>query len=427
MGKDIIDLQNDESDGEEEDNFSKSDDEDNESYADDLSHAEDDSNYEDEKRTAKISPREGRRRARKPNDPPLEVLMNNKDVPVAPGKREGDPADNADGLLEASTLSSNASADCVVKDRVIKLLNTGFHATSNEYEAKNAMKLAQRLRRKHNLSQVVLLKERDAKGKGNDEVLKGGLVEVKIVNRKTRKASQLAQWLSFLTEPISKNFEVESYHTVSRGRECSVTFYGIYTNCQLAGYAYRVAADRISQMAAEHKPTKHAWRVISTKSSRLCYALGIVRGIDSEVEANIKREMERRVQKLERAREAVSKGEAYEESDDDSGDGNDGTGFSFPSHPVDSNQTDPLVSSLSNNNIPDGDRQASDEVDENDKKSPATKFSGNSGSLGRNKAAFTPTTPPPPPAAVASLLTGEALNHRLKEMEDEVQNSLVLL
>jgi hypothetical protein len=38
--------------------------------------------------------------------------------------------------------------------------------------------------------------------------------------------------------------------------DCSVTFYGIYTNAQLAAYAYRVATERISQMAASYTPEK---------------------------------------------------------------------------------------------------------------------------------------------------------------------------
>ena len=258
---------------------------------------------------------------------------------------------------EVSTLVDGAGrkkADHhVVRDRIIKLLNTGFHHQSNENEAKNAMKLAQRLMKKHNLSQALLLKEREAKNKGNQEaaageILKGGMVHVQIVNRKTGKPALYARWLSNLVHPVTQNFDVKSYSTTRRGSKCQVTFYGIYTNAQLAAYAFRVATERISQMMAEFQPEKQTFlwssKKISTKSSRLSYAIGIVEGISEDVKRNIKSEEEKRLQKLERARLAVSKGEAYEESDDsedddglengvdddvDGDEDKDGPGFSF--------------------------------------------------------------------------------------------------
>jgi hypothetical protein len=411
-GQKPIDISGGESD---EDYEREADNEDYESQADDLSYADDDDFGSDKKRKAKASTSKRGKRVYKQKDPPLEVLMNNKDVPAAPGKRVGDQdgtrpePDEQDRLQESSTLFGSPGADQAVKDRIIKLLNTGFHASSNENEAKNAMKLAQRLMRKHNLSQAMLLKERDANGGGVDnEVLKGGLVEVKIVNRKTRKPSQFARWLASLVHPIAKNFDVESYYSVTRGYECSVTFYGIYTNCQLAGYAFRVAAERISQMAAEHKPTKHAWRTIATKSARLSYALGIVSGIDDEVDATIQREKEKRERKLEGARQAVSKGEAYEESDDDDDDDGDddtdGPGFSFAS---------PSPTSAAGNNDNDNDNEAREDHEIDDEKAAAAFPDQNEHS--------TPT------AAAAASLSGEVLDNRLREMEDDEQNALVLV
>jgi hypothetical protein len=77
--------------------------------------------------------------------------MDERDVPVAPGKRldaDDDPTYQPE-FQEVSTLVDKSgrktTADQQVKDRIIKLLNTGFHSESNEHEAKNAMKLAQRL------------------------------------------------------------------------------------------------------------------------------------------------------------------------------------------------------------------------------------------------------------------------------------------
>ena len=277
-----------------------------------------------------------RRKDSKPKDPPLQVYMNDEDIPTAPGKRQ--EGEQGDTFSEAPTLlsSDGGNINQDVKNRIIKLLNTGFHDASNEHEAKNAMRLAQRLMRKHNLSQALLLKEREQGGGGDgDEVLKGGLVRVRIVYRKTQKPSQMARWIAYLMTPVADNFDVKCYKSVRRGKKCSVTFYGIYTNCQLAAYAFRVAVERISQMVAGYKPVQGSEKVassVATKRARLSYALGIVQGITDEVEANIQQEKERRERKLERARRALSAGEAYDESDDDDDD-DDGIspGYSFPS------------------------------------------------------------------------------------------------
>ena len=262
--------------------------------------------------------------------PPLEVLMEQKDMPAAPGKpslredandaelEEGSTVVNGDGRKEAAR---------AVKDRIIKLLNTGFHDESNEHEAKNAMKLAQKLMKKYDLSQAILLKEREKKNEkdqssGNsDEILKGGIVRVQILNRRTGKVAVMARWIGELVHPICKNFDVKSFHQVQRGRKCTVSFYGIFTNCQLAAYAFKVATERISQMCDEYKPEKpqqsiFSWgKKVGTKSSRLSYGLGIVEGIDRDVDRNIRMEKAERERKLERARIAATRGEAFDESD----------------------------------------------------------------------------------------------------------------
>ena len=179
----------------------------------------------------------------------------------------------------------------------------------------------------------MLLQEREARNNNlegsQEEVLKGGLVRVRLVNRKTRKAAQMARWISYLSIPISKNFGVESFYSAARGRSCSMTFYGVYTNAQLAAYAFKIATERISQMSAQYVPS--TFSNASTRSSRLSYALGIVHGISKEVDETLRREKEEIKRKLEKARRAVSTGEAYEESDDDDydDDGDENTGYSF--------------------------------------------------------------------------------------------------
>ncbi len=355
-------------DADDSDVISISSDEDEESsYNDGTEEEYESSSSEDERASNKHSydydsgedcnPRRVKRTKRNPKKPvesPLEVRMDNRDIPSAPGKpNQGSEKKESDDEMEEKSMLVNGAgkkkAEQKVKLRIIKLLNTGFHDQSNEHEAKNAMKLAQRLMRKHNLSQALLLKEREAnnsKSAQDDEVLKGGMVRVKIFNRKTGKASLFTRWLSRLLHPICNNFGVQHFSQCRRGVCCEVVFYGIYSNAQLAGYAYKVAAERIAQMMVEYKP-EATWRNISTKSSRLSYAIGITHGISEDVQRNLAREKEQRKRKLERARLAGSRGEAYEESDEeDFGiDDNEGSGITLAREEISSNRDayrDPL-------------------------------------------------------------------------------------
>jgi len=356
--------------------------------------------YDEAEETLDAPPSKKRKRNSKPTpESPLEVIMDEKDVPSAPGKQYEQVEENNisnDDLEGVSLLVNKAGkkADQVVKDRIIKLLNTGFHDQSNEHEAKNAMKLAQRLMRKHNLSQALLLKEREDKNEQSaqsDEVLKGGMVRVRIINRKTRKPSLYARWISQLTHPVCENFDVKSYNQTRRCVCCDVVLYGIYANAQLAAYAFKVATERIAQMSAEYKPKKTS-RNMNTKSSRLSYALGIVQGISDDIKKNLQMEKEKRQRKLERARVAGTKGEAYEESDDEDMD-HEGASYSFP---------------RSENKNNDGNNDYNDN-------SPIISSNYENGEKDQEK-----ETKPKP-------ISGIDLRHRLEELEDEQQAALVLV
>jgi len=374
-----------------------------------------------------------------PAESPLQVIIDEKDIPMAPGKqseqKEAEEATANHGLEEVSLLvngTGRKKADQKVKDRIIKLLNTGFHDRSNENEAKVAMKLASRLMQKHNLNQALLLKEREEKNKkdqvgdsnNEDEILKGGMVHVRIVNRNTGKPALFARWLNDLMTPVAKNFNVDSYKSARRGRKCTVTFYGIYTNTQLAGYAFKVAVERIAQMSAEHQPEKgHGFRGISTKSSRLSYALGIVAGISEEVNNNIKRAEERRLEKLSKARMAQSKAHAYEESDDedegdmdlgggDDDDDNDdksGPGFSFASSPP---QKDPYNSKV-------------------ESQSSKSRFGGAKGAFNVNNDDDNDDSLGGEPESCGSspqkVVSGDDLKRRIEELEKQNEAAIVLV
>jgi hypothetical protein len=395
-------TEDDTEDDEEEDIVDYSDDEEDVESSDATESEDEESDGDYKPAAVEVSPRKRKREPRKAPLPPLEVLMDEKDVPMAPGKPH---AVEKGTMQEMATLdASNAKdADQVVKDRIVKLLNTGFHESSNEHEAKNAMKLAQKLMKRHNLSQALLLQERDAKQEDDDQVLKGGMVTVRILNRKTRQPAQLQRWISELMHPISENFSVKSYYQRSQGYSSSVTFYGIYTNSQLAAYAFRVATENISQMMTEYIPTKRTYGAqVSTRTSRLSYALGIVRGIGKEVDAHLRREEREREEKLTRARQAVSKGEAYQESDDE-GNGDDGPGYAFP---------------VASNGKTENDDAEKDGMNRD------AKPSGNGTGVPPATASGSPEAGQGLPGRIS--LSGEALQHRVEEMEKQNDAELVL-
>lgn len=112
-----------------------------------------------------------------------------------------------------------------------------------------------------------------------------------------------------------------------------MTFYGIYSNCQLAAWAFKVAAEKVSIMMGEHTPTPNALilsggsKASYTRNARMSYALGMVDGLKRSVNENKKMEEERREERLRRARLAIKNGEAYEDSDSDEGGWGGGGGF----------------------------------------------------------------------------------------------------
>ena len=86
----------------------------------------------------------------------------------------------------------------------------------------------------------------------------------------------------------------------------TMTFYGIYSSCQLAAWAFKVAAEKVAVMMAEHKPDWFEEGGISkaayTKNARMSYSLGMVDGLKRSVAENKRIEEERRAARLVRAR-----------------------------------------------------------------------------------------------------------------------------
>jgi arsenate reductase-like glutaredoxin family protein len=288
------------------------------------------SNFDDESSVSVAPPKKKRSGAQKGPVPTLEVHIAQQDLPDAPGTHVDDMPDK--DYEFQPTLTGASKADDEVKERIMKMLNMGFHEGSNENEAKRAMKMAQKLMKRHNLSQALLLKERDAQNTGGSELLKGGLVKVNVTNLRTGKPSLYLRWFPELVRAVNKSFDVSMFYNVRRGCQCRITFYGIYTNCQLAAYAFKTAAERISMMQATFVPVKK--HGVTTSSARLWYSMGIASGLETQANEEVRREEEAHQRKLQRARQAETKGEAYEDSDvevediDGESDGG-GHGFSF--------------------------------------------------------------------------------------------------
>ena len=301
------------------DNFESEDDDDDEKSWNEGHNNADFDKEDDRKPPAK--------RAKVAKHPALDIQIAKEHLPSAPGMTIDDPEYEYEAEVHGA-----CKTDSAVKNRIVKLLNTGFHENSNENEAKNAMKLAQKLMKRHNLSQALLLKERDQKTENDSGRLKGGLVLAKIVNRKTGKPARGARWFSPLANAVCTTFEVQYYIETFKG----FTFYGIYTNAQLAAYAFKVAAERISSMMEEYKRTTSS--AAQTRAARLWYALGICNTLVEEAEAAADRAEKERKRKLEKARMAVSNPnkEAYDVSDasDDEDD------WDFPSSFADDNDND---------------------------------------------------------------------------------------
>lgn len=277
----------------------------------------------------KRSPSRHRKR-RKILHPPIEVLIDAKDIPQCPGQKCTDTELENDNT---STGPSQDDVDHTIKQRIVKLLNTGFHSESNENEAKNAMKLARRLMERYNLDQSVLLRERGdgslndfstLNGDKDGSTLGGGIVVVNICNRKKGKVlSSLPRWMDFLVQPICANFHVDAFKSLVRATkynktgECTISFYGIRTNAQLAAYAFKIASERISLMAASYEPPVGRGGSTETKNVRLSYALGITIGLDRSVTEELRKEEKRRKSRLNKARRAGKSDACSEDSDDD--------------------------------------------------------------------------------------------------------------
>ncbi|KAL7520041.1 hypothetical protein ACHAWX_005182 [Stephanocyclus meneghinianus] len=293
----------------------------------DLGDSDDEDAVEQGMNTSRKSP-SGARRSGKVSQPPIEVSMSAEDIPTCPGMKG--TADKDDSSNEGHPKENDV--DHTIKQRIIKLLNTGFYAESNENEARNAMKLARRLIERYNLDQSLLLRKCGDGSSGDfstnkddsncPNALRGGIVNVSVRNRKKgTDSSSLPRWIDFLAKTICANFHVDAFKNKSRAKKherrvCTISIYGIKTNAQLAAYAFKVAAERISLMAEVCEPPVMRRSTPNMRTARLSYALEIVSGLNTYVTEGLLKEEKRRKSKLFKARRAAKFIEACHEDSD---------------------------------------------------------------------------------------------------------------
>ncbi|KAL3783807.1 hypothetical protein ACHAW5_003203 [Stephanodiscus triporus] len=324
----------------------------------DLSCAENQKTAGTKRRKVASSPSATKRRRSRKVESTIEVIIDEKDVPSCPGAKVSQDNDSDSSPGRPST---DIGAEHSIKQQIVKLLNTGFHGNSNEHEARNAMKLARRLMERYNLDQALVMQERgdgslndfSTANDDNGSALCGGIVMAKIRNRKSAKPlSSLPRWHDFLIQTVCMNFHVEAFKTLNRNpaAECSVTFYGIRMNAQLAAYAFKISSERCSLMAAAYEPPREMLstrkQVVETKKARLSYALGIVNGLERDVKEGKRREEERRREELRRAQNASKKDKPYHQDGDSDNDGCDEEGIA---HCQTTKKTDEICNSVITN------------------------------------------------------------------------------
>jgi hypothetical protein len=144
------------------------------------------------------------------------------------------------------------------------MLQLGLHPSTSEAEAHQAMRVAQKLLQKFNLTQAAVMlsqtSQEDRDSALNDvEALKGGMVTVQI-RRVVRSVSEqncigtepatgdpyaaatTNSWMIWLANAVADNFQVKIYYV---GPTARYTFYGLKTNTQLAAYAFKIAVEKI--------------------------------------------------------------------------------------------------------------------------------------------------------------------------------------
>jgi hypothetical protein len=191
------------------------------------------------------------------------------DLPMAPGTLDQD--NDVPTSHSVSSSAPNPPVDPAitkVKARIAKMLQLGLHHSTSEAESQHAMKVAQKLLQKFNLTQAAVMLSQETGGSdlNDSEALQGGMVTVQIRRcpvplRKSWGVEPHSgipyapavshSWIVWLSSTVADNFQVKCYYD---GPSAKFTFYGLKTNTQLAAYAFKIAVEKVAIMKNKYAP-----------------------------------------------------------------------------------------------------------------------------------------------------------------------------
>ena len=187
----------------------------------------------------------------------------------------------------APPTDTSASNDMV--DKIRHMLERGMHPNTPESEAVQSMRLADKMLKKHNVSQADIMAST-----GNVSHVDGSMYKVKLYHIPGGSACCTKQWFHTLAKTMTENFDCKSFYNVTRA-ECCWTFYGISTNAFSASLAFTNAFNRIAYFLYKYKvdPQDYNRKVSSgeismsrlafTKASKVSYCEGLAKGLLDKV------------------------------------------------------------------------------------------------------------------------------------------------
>ena len=262
----------DEDSEEEEDEYEDSDEEEDEYEDSEEDSEEEDEDSEEEEYSQASSA--GSNRSKRETIGTMEAKMEETAVK---------PCDGAPGQCKEDDTSDS------IKERIKGILERGLHPATPEAEAAQSMRLAEKMLKKHNLTQA------DLAMNGSGGNIEAGLFKVHLQYTSTRKPCQTKSWFHVLATTVRENFGCKSYFTVKAGSRCFFGFYGIAANAYAAAFAFSFAFNRVSTLVAQHSIPLGEYdekrrngsvtcsRAGYTKAAKVSYCDGLATGLLTKV------------------------------------------------------------------------------------------------------------------------------------------------
>ena len=261
----------------------------------------------------------------------MEVLIERKNMP----KEVKVVNETTKGKAEEKLDSSLNPQEALIQ-RIAKMMQLGLASETPEVEAQRALRLAQRLLTKHQISEAIIMSELNDGVLKNSGSLVGGSVTVKICKIQTKEQQAVGAhfkhnfegWMFKLANLVVDYFEVKKYQEKSEG---TYTFYGILANVQMAALAFQMTFQRAHILSKEFTPstgdferakangtTNAKSKGSFTKNARADYRSGIVSGLREDVSRRKERRKQKRQRKMAMCKaqvklleDAIATGEEY--------------------------------------------------------------------------------------------------------------------